>query len=697
MTHLLTFAATVLFAAAAIVEANNMNGLNFAAMTDASKTKEGRRYIAQGKNPYIEAFKNQQSDNSKAEPNTADTDHPSHADHLVRKCFCWNNETNNFCGGNDWYNSESCRSWFWQAMAWAFPAIIMFFFFFLFPIFFCAARLCCNCCGGRQPTYGCCCPETHSAHRFRGYSNRTIFFTKFMFYACFGVFIYFGVGAIVTNVKLHSAFTISYNNIYGLVGEMGTTANSVSEAYDTLAAHPYYSGDDAYPLQFVTRPEAAAQADSTQVFDSRVKDIKHILHQVRGAEFSQSHGRFELVFRVISIPLFCFLVVFFLACCNCGARCGGILISIWVLIFSWCAIFVTALFLFHMIWAQGATAICNNFNASFVPAVVGAIRSENGCGNSMEVAGLQRVGDRFVQAIRDPSSEICMATQELCAGKDAPFHCPHPIPCIDEFPRHVATNRSHPTTKPNVNVFGALMERSVMKTSSKRADAHQTSILDCAEGDCSTFTIAYKGSAILNRFYKQYYRNVSYLVDDALMETAGCNRVYHNLNHAVHPILCGDFDRYSTNMAIQGCALCFTLLFTLIFLIRGIKRFIAFGNRERLADVAKRSVYGMDAYLNGAEPGQVTENGSPCSPRAGADTDFGTHSPQEGGAMYGATGEHVQEHPYRAYGDANNDHNNASMPFIANPQMHDRYYPPNSSMAGRPADVVVSEALESKQ
>jgi len=541
----------------------------------------------------------------------------------LQQCLCWNNQTNSFCGGEKWYESHACKTWFWDALYWTIPAIMGLFFFLLFPVVFCCARFLCNCCGGRNPTYGCCCPDESSRHRFPGYTNRSIFIVKILYCCVFGAYIYYAVGGYVTNAKLHNQVVDILSDLDHAVDNVAQLNNDTWTDFVTLAGNGYG----------VTEADAGRMKFAMGTFDNRRNQMHNIIDDIRNVENNQGWGRAESVYRYPSCALFVYLFAFFFMLCNVRKL---MVFLVWLSCFA--AVTVTIVFIPHMILAQGASALCSTYNSTMVPIVVGAVETQDGCNQPFVFSTIQRVASRFEAEAFNASSRLCMNVNSLCASLTCKINT------CDGTVRFINPNAS---AMYNTSAF-TLMVNTAGRSGGK-------SIAACAL-NCDGFdgTVQQKAKDVMAFVNSTVYQAVQAVTNKALPQTTDCQIVKTQMWGDIQHDVCGSFNTHATNLAVVLGACIIISVIALPIMIRGMKRFAKMRNDQPLSEVARNVVYHADAQLN-----HIDDADAAYSPVCGVETDD-THAARAPSnseffrRFYGATGD---EHPMRPHQEPMMDEN----------------------------------------
>lgn len=479
------------------------------------------------------------------------------------KCFCFQ-ENGNWCStttpeGETDFMRDSCKNWLTTALLWTIPAFVVFLGFAVFPFVFCCARVCCNCCGGREPSDGCCCPSQSSTRVHsdgsvevipKAYSNRSIFCTKFMYAACFALWVYYSVGVFVINHRVNNAF----------MDVTGAIATQSSLLYDTVLQAQNVtqqladSGATFMDAQGVAE-QLQASANKYHTVDS---DIQKIINHLQDAETQQQYGRYADAFRIPAVPMIILFPVLLLMLCNVR----GAVMTISAGLLAVTALFVVASFIVHELVAQGSTALCNNYNSTLVPSLINAAIYGGGCGLTTVSAELNLgAANFFQQACADGISDMCF--------NGGPFNCPPSA--YESLCLQSSSGMNAEGWSPLMQLLNATFEQSVTY-SDPECSSSGCSIQQCA-AMCSNGDL--KGAAMkVTSFMQSYYSNTAELMTEFLPDYVNCSAIYTALiSPSIQGELCGDFSTEFTNIAIQFLALSVLCIPTTILLILGAKRF----------------------------------------------------------------------------------------------------------------------------
>jgi hypothetical protein len=516
---------------------------------------------------------------------------PASADSTAdfRECFRWNAQENNFQGGNDWYNSEACKHWFMQAFGFTIPAILGMFILLLFPLIFYCARWWCNCCGGKHRTYGCCCADESSRHRFPGYANRSIFIAKLLMCIVFGAYIYYAVGGYDSNGKLHADIDASVDDVGYMVDDMTTVTNATAQYASILSA--------AAPAVMNSTVADDAKRMST-LFVSRANEIHHVLNNIKYWENNNAWGRKESVYRYPSCVLFCYALTTLFMFMNWRKLMGPMMVLVCLT-----SIMEGIVFVPHMVGAQGVTAMCDSYNHTVVPVIVGAIETQHGCNDNATMGNLNASAINLQNQFFYPNpagaapSALCVAMQTVCRNRR----------CVFNTCNGVGTNgTSIQFVRNETTPFNVYALTQVMTTPFAGDNATKQTIQSCAV-TCQEPDVR-AAAAQLAGFYNQTYPALQYLYLQAYPAMQNCSAVRAKLHGPLHDDLCTDVNRRATNVAMVTGVMYLLSFLSLPVIIRGMKRFVPMHRNQPLTEVIRDTVYQLDAQVN-AVPGIIVDGG----------------------------------------------------------------------------------------
>lgn len=477
-------------------------------------------------------------------------------------CFCY--QTNGrWCDGTAVGSSEfwrdSCKNWVTDALLWTIPAFLALLFFFFFPFIFCAARVCCNCCGGREPTDGCCCPTNPGVRvtpegtvvpQTKQYSNRSVFCTKFLLAAVFGLWVYYSVGIFVINHRVSN----------GLLDVIGSINSEMSSLYETVAAGQ--NASNALAANGATFVDATALQSELQSalskYQTVVHDVAEINNHIHDAELNEQIGRNEDAYRIPAIGLCILFPAFIMMLCNCR----GVVLTIGAGLMSFAAVLVVGAFIAHEVVAQGSTALCNNYNTTLVPSLINAATWGGGCGGASIT---QRVSDGAEQYFE----QACSSGVATLCGESGAFTCPpgaYDLLCVDgQSSSGNVASWSHLLVVLNSTFFESV--------NTEDANCPSGCSISVCANQCASLT-SKSASQQFQSFFDAYQQPVQVLVNDFFAAYYNCTGIYEALQStSIHGNLCNEFSTQFTNISIQFLALSVLAIPAIILLIMGAKRF----------------------------------------------------------------------------------------------------------------------------
>lgn len=534
------------------------------------------------------------------------------ADDNFRNCFCYQSN-GQWCGAgpdnNFW--RDSCRDWVTDALLWTIPAFVALIVFFIYPMLLFCARMCCNCCGGRQPSDGCCCPGKPSVRVFadgteepisKKYSNRSIFCTKFLFAACFGLWIYYSVGIYVLNHRVNNAF----NDVTGAIDTQSmelTDAIANATSATSLLVENKATFLDSNLLGVLEN----AQVQYQDVSD----DIHRIIGHLQHVESDQQWGRYQDAFRIPSIALVILVPAFFMMLCSCR----GAALTIGSGLMSLTAVLVVGSFVAHELVAQASTALCNDYNDTMVPSVINAAIYGGGCGQASVTAMVDGTASGYFQ-------QVCNAgLSEIC--NNGGFYCPegaYTDLCVS----------ASSTGEANLMGWGYLSD-TLANTIAQSTTLNDEGCPSCTIQQCANYCAS---ASLKNQcqdvvsFMGLYGASMSTLLVEFYPTYTNCTGLYDALiSDSIQGSLCGEFSTQFTNISIQFLALSVLSIFATVGLLLGAKRFTkmekieetqtgsAFAYRVLLQTDEERAVMGSPLLAN-ATPG-VPQPTGPTAPQGG--------------------------------------------------------------------------------
>jgi len=506
-----------------------------------------------------------------------------------RECFCWDEKKQEFCGGSDWYNSDACDHWFWAAFGFAVPAVIGLFVLLLFPCIFYTARICCNCCGGRRRSEGCCCPDSGADHRVPEYTNRAIFVSKLLMSIVFGVYIYYAVGGYVTNAKLHS-------DIMNVLGDFGNSVDSVGDLVGKSSQELQHLSNLSMAGPHLPPPGFAQESVVTNAaFHKRVGEIHDQLNNIRHVERDQQWGREESVYRYPSCVLLVLLIAVMLMGCNVRKAMGPMMILVCLT-----TILEGIVFIPHMMMAQGVSSMCDSYNETVVPVVVGAVQSQGGCGSDGFILGLNMTAANLQQQLwfpnqvtKDFPSELCQAMRTVCNAKQCAY-----TTCSGSGAQLPFTTDDERMPF-NIPAIDLVMTTPFSGQDHVPFNQRQT-IMTCAISSCNDQPLEVQMAARqLAQFYEDQYASLAFLFMEAYPLSRNCAGVRDHLQNPLYGDICdGGINRRMTNAAMVLGVMYLLGFLAIPVIIRGMKRFMPMRRNQSLADVARETVLYADSKAN---------------------------------------------------------------------------------------------------
>jgi hypothetical protein len=503
---------------------------------------------------------------------------------LLRRCFCWDNATRTFCGGEQWYRSDACTEYVNRVFWYTVPlTVVGAFFFLLFPLLLLCGRVLCGCCGGRFPSKGACCPREEERHRFPGYSNMAIFLTKGVLGCLVVAYAFYTVGITSTNISLHSDIDSAVGTFLGDITAWGASVDAMAK--DAASVSPDY----------ISGAAATHFAVSAAALDARGSEMRRHLNSALQLEGdATTFGRKQLILLVCFGNLVVLLVAFVAGLCNVRGKPMGVLLGV----FSVTAVgVVLACFLQTMIAITGG-AVCDNYNATVVPAVVGSLENIEACGSPFVIGAIEHgavaMYNDVVTAPAAAASAVCAAVNVLCAGG---FKCPGNScdAARARWTNHTAADGSPIVPDDILNDFVDTVLAARFGT---------LTIADCAS-KCDKGSAVQRAAATVKAFYDTELAAMSSLVHTALPATRGCHAVRAQLHGALHATACGPLSRHATSLAVVLLSQVGVALMVLLMLVRGVKRFRRFHHGESFMSVAKNTGYYLDARANHATEADV--------------------------------------------------------------------------------------------
>lgn len=512
---------------------------------------------------------------------------------MFRKCFCWDEEKEEFCGGSDWIHTQECKDYLWAAYGWTAPAIIGLFVLLLFPFIFYCSRICCNCCGGRHRSEGCCCPNSGVDHRVPEYTNRAIFVAKVLMSIVFGAYTYYAVGGYVTNAKLHT-------DIMNVLGDFDNSVDATLDLTAKSAQEIAHLSNSSLPAPHLPPLGFATAAAETQVaFTHRVHQIHTEVDNVRRGETSQHFGRAESVYRYPSCVLLVLLIIILFMACNVRKAMGPLMVLLCLT-----SIVEGVVFIPHMVMAETVASMCNSYNETVVPIVVGAVKSQGGCGSPGFIKGLNATAENLHANFWFPSptnnvypAALCRSMQTVCAAKNCTYNT-----CGGGS--SVAGNTLPFYTEDERIPFNVAAVELVVNTHFGGQQGvpfnQRQSIVTCAMGGCADQPAEVQQAAMaLAQFYSDQYASLAFLLGEAYPMSNNCSAVRDHLQNPLHGDICdGGINRRMTNVAMVLGVMYLISFLALPVVIRGMKRFMPMKRNQSLADVARETVLYADARAN---------------------------------------------------------------------------------------------------
>lgn len=501
-------------------------------------------------------------------------------DELFRQCFCWDKNTDTFCGGEKFWR-PSCEHLALRTAGWTIPCILVIFFFVCFPFFFLVFRYCCNCCGGRSPSFGCCCPYNNSRTGPRRYTKCTIRTTKWLAVGCLALFIYFCVTVYTTNHKVSLAATGLMNSIEA------TSHQMLDEIADASSAAEHVKG------KYISEGDAETIKEYQGEYSTRVERIHDGLGHAHDVESNKNYGREHITYTLVSLPLLFLVIMFLFMLCN--GR--GFLMAFLVSLFSFsCMVLVVAL-IAHGALAQVSHIGCNNYQQAVIPTVRTIIELRKGCNQQGFMASLFSTGMLFATEVCNKKGlTILCATQFNCSAFDF---------CAKTHTKDGLINAaavegvlSSPAYNPNNCIFGA----------------RPCTIRQCAEQCVGNIQEA--SQAIVEEMLN-YGPNITALSGRILDNTRDCHFVMNALNTTIYDAMCGEFKPRFTNITMVFLSLTLLSLFTMYVYISGTKRFRSMEDSAECSD---------QAVFNGV---LVNEQERPIMGEPIVVTNYNTQPPQD--------------------------------------------------------------------
>jgi hypothetical protein len=492
---------------------------------------------------------------------------PASASHFS-DCLCWNITSDDWCGSSanqNFFRRDPCHSWLVEAFAWTIPAMLLAVLFLVFPFLLFAARCCCNCCGGREPTEGLCCPTKilvrdpitgEETLKLKTYSNRSIFFTKALFWLMFGFWIYFSVGVYHINDQVHWALHRVVDRTQKEIDSLADNVNNTLQALETVQRN---GGGSA-----LLEPSLIAQVTAAQ---SRLAQLEHdtslIVSNISRVEDDQAWGRNQLAYRIPSIPLSVLAVVLFFVFCNCH---NGFLTFV-AGIFSLLSVFVVLFFILHAVVAQGATELCDNYNDTVIPLLLDVATSKGGCGVDSVVASLDASGRMYVAHACGSGGDASVfgGMLDLCNASKGLFVCPLGDAALAAL---CATNFNWPAAATAVTQVFALA------ASTGRAGCLDCNISTCAYGGC-TDPAAQAAAHRFQHFASSFGDPMAYVLGTAYADYVNCTGLADAIEFRgpIQNALCESFSTDFSNVSILFLELSLLAVVAVVVLVLGAKRF----------------------------------------------------------------------------------------------------------------------------
>lgn len=488
-------------------------------------------------------------------------------------CLCWNVTTDKWCGNaansteNHFYR-DPCKSYARDSLLWTLPAMLLLLGFVGFPIVFCAARCCCNCCGGKHASDGICCPsqvfveDATTGERVlqpKTYSNRTIFCTKGLFWLVFGFWIYFSVGVYHINDQVHWALLTTIDRTQHEIDTLASDSNQTSVALAEVAAR---GGASLLPSTLLAQAASATSGTAELAYHTRL-----VIGNITRAESDQGWGRNEFAYRTPSIALTLLVIAVFFLLCNCHN--GGM--SVLAGLFAWSAAFVVLVFIVHATLAQGATALCDNYNDTVIPLLLDIAESKGGCGVDSVVQAFDAAGQTYVSHACDngstttpPDALLFGGLQELCTGAGVGLFagCPPAVPAL------CATRFNWP------GLATAVVTVHDAATATAATGCAGCNISTCAAGGC-TNPQALALAQQFATFATAFAEPMAYIFATRYPDYVNCTGLAEAIafRSPVQYALCDSFSTDFSNIAILFLELSLLALPAVLVLVLGAKRF----------------------------------------------------------------------------------------------------------------------------
>ena len=571
-------------------------------------------------------------------------------DQSFRQCFCWNETENQWCGGYNLLKVPACQEVISTIGSWTVPALLIAIVMLLFPCFFALGRYCCNCCGGRDPSAGCCCPST--PHRpangeegpGRVYHNTSIFIAKCAWLLCFSGLIYFSIGVFTTT---HSVSA----DVKGLTGSLRaetdaifTALGNTSDAFLMMSMPNTARKGGAFP-----NPDYIMIANQTAMsFESRRQQIDNALNLVDNLEDDQNYGRAQVMYRLMGCV--CLVGLIGLVFLIFNVRRAMLLVVILMSVASACLFFAFAV---HIALGQVTSTICDDYNGTFVPAVVAAVKSQKGCDNSALTGMINSTANAYQQFVADPmsSNNLCGVLSLLCEGGtftvldhkvtwNATFECPLNV-CSRDPGQYswVPPASTNETLAPiyywanisdylivNVSNFATMLANATVRPNVPGGQGCPTGVSPCTIEACADNCISATSPAfpvslrqvsqMIVNIRKEYQTSIDYLAWTAMAANNNCssfkNFLWNDNDGSFYHYFCKDLSRefMSTSITIGSAAVVAAIL--VILSIRGMKRFQPM--TARVSNIARQTLYLANAAAAGVKQGDLDELGYANAP-----------------------------------------------------------------------------------
>jgi hypothetical protein len=478
-----------------------------------------------------------------ADESSAEAERRSARDDSFRRCFCWNNATNDFCGGEEWHRSAECERFQWT-MWWLPPFVMLAIAYVLYPFALCVGRFFCDCCGGSLPSRGFCCPTDADVKHFPGYADSTVWATKAGYSLSALLYTCVGITAIIF-IAIWSATARDF--LETIVDTSGTMLHDLQRTENNLRN---LTAAPAFTNASVVSGVAAAYA----TFADQYGRISKVGDSVESDVRTQPKN---ISFAAVILPFIFLLIGFVLMVFGVT----GLPVTILAGLFSWSTALIVVAAMLFLVIAVALGTVCRNFDETLTPIVVGMIQGVGGCHNPVLMTAINATATEFDAYVRNASLPLCTDIAALCA---IGFTC-GASPCGRPNATFVAGT---PYRLPDVAQLSAF-------TRTTRLPGLGLSLSECAAG-CGAHAAAQAAAGRVLAFARGHAASIETLVLDLYPQTYRCHFVRTTLKLFVFPKLCapatGVTDRSDELAALLGSLVIVATLAQVMF-VRGVKRF----------------------------------------------------------------------------------------------------------------------------